>query len=76
MSEKNNAKASKAVKKRGLIDFFKDVKAEVKIITWPTKNETQKALVAVLVFTIIYVLLVGGLDAVFNHLFTMILKLK
>ena len=76
MSEKNSAKAGKTANKKGLIDFFKDVKAEVKIITWPSKNETQKAFVAVLVFTIIYILLVGGLDAIFNHLFTMILKLK
>lgn len=73
MSEKNNGKA---VKKNSLVSFLKDVKAELKIITWPSKNETKKALIAVIVFTVIYILLVGGLDSIFSHLFKMILKLK
>jgi preprotein translocase subunit SecE len=73
MSEKNNTKTGKAVQKNS---FFRDVKAEVKIITWPSKNETKKSLVAVLIFTLIYIILVGGLDFVFKNLFAMILKLK
>lgn len=73
MSEKNNGKA---VKKNSLVSFLKDVKAELKIITWPSKNETKKALIAVIIFTVIYILLVGGLDSIFSHLFKMILKLK
>lgn len=73
MSEKSNGKA---VKKNSLVSFFKDVKAELKIITWPSKDETKKALIAVIIFTVIYILLVGGLDSIFSHLFKMILKLK
>lgn len=73
MSEKNNTKTGKTVQKNS---FFREVKAEVKIITWPSRDETRKALVAVLIFTLIYIMLIGGLDFIFKNLFEMILKLK
>ena len=72
MSDKNNVKTGKAVQKSSLFSFFREVKAEVKKITWPSKNETKKALIAVL----IYIVLVGGFDFIFKSLFEMILKLK
>ena len=76
MSANNNAKTEKAVKNNGLIGFFREVKAEVKRITWPSKDETKKAFVAVITFTILYTLLVGGFDFIFKNLFEVILKLK
>jgi preprotein translocase subunit SecE len=76
MSEKKQVKTGKAVQKSSLFGFFREVKAEVKRITWPSKEETKKALIAVLIFTIIYIILVGGLDFIFKNLFEMILKLK
>ena len=76
MSAKNEAKTEKAIKKNGLFGFFREVKAEVKRITWPSKDETKKAFVAVVLFTIIYILLVSGFDFIFKNLFEMILKLK
>lgn len=76
MSVKNNAKTEKAIKSNGLFSFFREVKAEVKRITWPSKDETKKAFVAVVVFTLMYTILVGGLDFIFKSLFEMILKLK
>lgn len=56
--------------------FFREVKAEVKRITWPSKQELKKAFLAVLVFALIYVVLVGGLDFIFKNLFDLIFKLK
>ena len=76
MSAKNNAKTEKTIEKNGLIGFFTEVKAEVKRITWPSKDETKKAFIAVIVFTLMYTILVGGLDSIFDNLFKMILKLK
>jgi len=76
MSAKNNAKTEKTVNNNGLIGFFREVKAEVKRITWPSKDETKKAFIAVIVFTLMYTILVGGLDSIFTNLFGMILKLK
>jgi preprotein translocase subunit SecE len=76
MSAKNNAKTEKTVKNNKLVGFFREVKAEVKRITWPSKDETKKAFIAVIVFTLMYTILVGGLDFIFKSLFEMILKLK
>lgn len=74
---KNNAKANSAAKKKGgIIKFFKDVKGEVKKITWPKKNEVKKTFAAVAIFVLIYVVLVGGFDYIFQNLFEVILKLK
>ena len=76
MSAKNNAKTEKTIKNNGLLGFFREVKAEVKRITWPSKDETKKAFIAVIVFTLMYTVLVGGLDFIFKSLFEIILKLK
>ena len=76
MSAKNNAKTEKTIESNGLVGFFREVKSEVKRITWPSKNETKKAFIAVIVFTLMYTILVGGLDSIFDNLFKMILKLK
>ena len=74
---KNNAKAKSAAKKKGgIIKFFKDVKGEVKKITWPKKNKVKKTFAAVAIFVLIYVVLVGGFDYIFQNLFEVILKLK
>lgn len=62
--------------KGGVFKFFREVKAEVKRITWPSKNDTKKALIAVGVVVLIYIVLVGGLDYIFQNLFEFILKLK
>ena len=66
----------KATSKNGVFKFFKDVKAEVKRITWPSKKEAKKALIAVVIFAFIYIVYVGGLDYIFQNFFEVILKLK
>jgi preprotein translocase, SecE subunit, bacterial len=69
-----NESASK--KEAGIVKFFREVKAEVKRITWPNKNEAKKAFIATIAFTLFYIVLVGGFDLVFKNLFELILKLK
>lgn len=76
MSVKNNPKTEKTIKNNSLFSFFGDVNKEIRRITWPSKDETKKAFVAVLVFTLMYTILVGGLDSIFENLFKIILKLK
>jgi len=76
MSVKNNVETEKTVKRNGLFNFLKEVKSEVKRITWPSKDETKKAFIAVIVFTLMYTILVGGLDFIFESLFKIIFKLK
>ena len=53
---------SKASEKNNHFKFFKEMKAEVKRITWPSKDDTKKALIAVGVVVLIYLILVGGLQ--------------
>lgn len=76
MSDNNVKVKTSDNNKKGLFGFLKDIEGEIKKITWPSANETRKALVAVLIFTILYTILVGGLDFIFKGLFEMILKLK
>ena len=66
---------SKASERKTRFKFFKEMKAEVKRITWPSKEDTKKALVAVAVVVFIYLLLVGGLDLIFTNLFKFIFNL-
>ncbi|MEG2602931.1 MAG: preprotein translocase subunit SecE [Carnobacterium sp.] len=62
--------------KNSLSKFFREIKAEVKRITWPSKDDTKKALIAVGVVVLIYIVLVGGLDYIFSSLFKLIFNLK
>ena len=76
MAVKENVNLTKNSPKGGVLKFFREVKAEVKRITWPSKNDTKKALIAVGVVVLIYIVLVGGLDYIFQNLFEFIFKLK
>lgn len=67
---------TKTSEKRGISKFFRELKAEVKRITWPSKDDTKKALIAVGVVVLIYIILVGGLDYIFTNLFKLIFKLS
>lgn len=60
----------------GPIQFLREVKAEVKRITWPSKEEAKKAIVAVFVVAILAIILVGSVDFVFKNLFEFIFKLN
>lgn len=62
--------------KGGIIKFFRELKTEIKKITWPSKNDTKKALIAVGVVVLIYLVLVGGLDYIFQKSSEFIFKLK
>ncbi|AYE34526.1 preprotein translocase subunit SecE [Clostridium septicum] len=77
MAVKENVNLTKnPSEKGGISKFFREVKAEIKRITWPSKNDTKKALIAVGVVALIYIILVGGLDYIFQNLFELLFKLK
>ncbi len=59
---------------KGIVKFFKDLKAEAKRITWPSKKDIQKATIAVLSFSFLFVVFVGLLDYGFNNLYKLIFK--
>ncbi|MGG7178980.1 preprotein translocase subunit SecE [Clostridium paraputrificum] len=66
----------KATKKGGILNFIRGIKSEIRIISWPSKKNTKKALIAVAIVSLIYIVYVGGLDYIFQNLFEVILKLK
>jgi len=59
------------------VDFFKDLKAELKRITWPSKEDTKKATIAVFVFCILFMAFVFILDNyVFGYLYKYFFSIK
>lgn len=70
------AKDSTTDKGVGIVKFFREVKAEVKRITWPSKENTKKAILAVGVFALISLILIGTLDFIFKNLFELVFNLK
>lgn len=64
-----------ALKAVGPIQFLREVRAEVKRITWPSKEEAKKAIIAVFIVAIAAIILVGSVDFVFKNLFEFIFRL-
>ena len=76
MAITEGVKTKSKSEKNSIAKFFREIKAEVKRITWPSKDDTKKALIAVGVVVLIYIVLVGGLDYIFSSLFKLIFNLK
>ncbi|WP_027633559.1 preprotein translocase subunit SecE [Clostridium hydrogeniformans] len=62
--------------KKGFFKFLKEVKAETKRITWPSKKEVKKAAIAVATFCIMYIVFIGGIDMIFQNLFKTVFGIK
>ncbi|QAA30806.1 MULTISPECIES: preprotein translocase subunit SecE [Clostridium] len=76
MAVNGKVKQPESKKEAGLVKFLREVKAEVTRITWPSKDELKKAFIAVLIFALVYMVLVGGVDFILQNLFDLIFKLK
>ncbi|WP_142413466.1 preprotein translocase subunit SecE [Hathewaya massiliensis] len=74
MSKNENNKIEKSSNSKGIINFFRGLKAEFKRITWAPKKEVKKATAAVVSFCILYMILVGALDAIFINVFKIVFK--
>lgn len=74
MAVNGNIKVKEKSNQKGIVKFFKDLKAEVKRITWPSKKDIKKATIAVASFSFLFVIFVGLLDYGFNNLYKLIFK--
>lgn len=74
MAVNGNVKVKEKSNENGIVKFFKELKAEVKRITWPSKKDIKKATIAVVSFSFLYVIFVGVLDYGFNNLYKLIFK--
>lgn len=60
-----NPPAKPAKKKRSILKFFKDARAEFKKVVWPTKKSVINNTIVVLVMIVVSALAVWGLDSLF-----------
>jgi preprotein translocase subunit SecE len=61
-------------KKLPPVTFFQEVIAELKKVTWPTRQETIKLTLVVLTVSAIIGVFVGGLDILFVNIQQMVFK--
>ncbi len=54
--------------------FLREVTAELKKVTWPTREETVKLTVVVIIISILVGAFIGGLDSLFLKITTLLFK--
>ena len=54
--------------------FFKECGAELKKVTWPTRDDVVSSIKVVIISTIIVALILGLLDLGFTELFRIVMK--
>jgi len=57
-----------------VVRFFKESKAELKRVVWPTKEDVFASIKVVLISTIIVAVVLGLLDLGFTSLFRLLMK--
>ncbi len=65
MAEKKN------ILKRA-IGYFKEVRTELKRVTWPTKKEVVASTIVVIIAVMFFSLLVGALDLLFAQIIRLV----
>jgi len=54
-------------------EFFTNVKAELKKVTWPAKKETYASTMIVIVLVILSAVFLGGVDVILSRLLRLVL---
>ncbi len=54
-------------------EFFANVKAEIKKVTWPSKKDTYSSTTVVIVLVLICAVFLGGVDMILTRLIRLIL---
>jgi len=57
-----------------VIQFFKESRAELKKVVWPTRDDVISSIKVVIISTIVVALILGLLDLGFSELFRIIMK--
>jgi len=53
-----------------IVNYFKEVRTELQKVTWPSRVTTFNYTIAVVVFSVIMMIFLGGLDLLFSYLLT------
>lgn len=72
MAEENQAVEKK--EKTGLFGYFRETKAELKKVTWPTRKELFRNTGVVLAVVIFSTLAIWGIDTVLSGALALLLK--
>ena len=51
------------------VDFFRDVRAEVRKVTWPAWEELKKATTVIVIFVAVLGLVIGWMDWLLQQIF-------
>ena len=57
-----------------IFQFFKESRAELKKVVWPTKADVLSSIKVVIISTIVVAILLGLLDLGFSELFRLVLR--
>ncbi len=57
-----------------IANYFKDVKAEMKKVVWPTLKKVKKNTITVLIYVLIVGIVICGLDLLFTWLMQLFLN--
>ena len=58
-----------------LVRYFKDVRAEVSKVTWPTREEGTRLTIVVMAVTIASAIFLFGFDSLFSFVITWLISL-
>ncbi len=56
-------------------NFLKQTKAELKKVTWPTKDQTIRLTIVVILVSLVVSLYLGSLDYIFNQILKYVVEL-
>lgn len=62
-----------AQQRGGFGKFFREVKAELKKVVWPTKKELINSTIVVFIAVALVALVIGIVDSIFSRLFQLLL---
>lgn len=72
MADTNSGNAKQ---KKSLFKFFREAKAEMKKVTWPSKEQLLKNTIVILVFIAVVTVILSVLDLGFGKLFEKLISL-
>ena len=58
----------------GVIQYLNEVRSEMSKVTWPSRNQTVKMTIIVLIVSVIVGILIGGLDLLLTRFFGVLIK--
>lgn len=56
----------------GLMEYLRETRRELTKVNWPTRSQTVKSTLIVVVFSILVALYLGALDALFRYVWKLL----